>query len=985
MKACKYSFLQVGRWLAVMAVVLVYLVLLCSDAWVFFPRSAYRPYAFLQFGLSALAALLFLAVGALVWLYARRRGVALLLLCFCTGMMMTFIVQTGAAEGDLTLSVIGGVSGVVALLFFSTLLLVFPQNVLAPLPARSQLRQRSGALPVLLRWLLLPLLAPAYLGLVVLLSLLVSCHLAFYDWGTSPHLGWLNFVDYTYYLLTLCGILTSIAHLYRRTATLREQQQHRLFMGAVILAFTPFLLLNVLPWWLRIPLAVDPRFSTLPLALLPPLLGYSILRYQILVLDRYIRRAVAWIVGVVGLLMLAYGTAILSLMLPLPDLAARTLVSVTTMAVLAPLIWWLAQVLTERLFFSEIIHYRRLVEVPHSLESEGADLNKVARLLTVALVNAFETREVCLFVLDEESGYYRLCPALSSGDPLDEARLRLLGRLFPGDPEAATNEYGWLTLAAPLIERLALARFPFRLSELASSLEREPVGLARYLQTTVTQETLDPLLVPVRAQGRLIGALVLGARGDHQPYAGPDFEAIELILARFSPMLETARLYAQASRHTAMLNALYSVNALPMSAIETIEDVAVNYAEVAARAVSAGAEVWLYNEEEDCLERVASLSGGPPLSAARRLTSLQEPDWRPWFYESNESYLYHDLSSHIPPCLPQTPRFPFAWLPLRRAQRRLGVLVLTYSRAHVFSCEEKHILEMFACQCATMLENAKITLELKEAYEQQKELDRLKDQFIMTASHELRTPLTAVLGYIELLKEYHLHLSPEVRADFIARAHRGCDELVLLVSNIMDASRVHLDAEHMQLESVDLLKSVEHVVEILDALSKRERHTLRVSIPAGIYVLADELRLRQILLNLISNALKYSPPGTDVEINSRVTDERVTVSVRDYGLGVPPEAQKHLFERFVRLDRDMNSPVRGAGLGLYISEQLVQAMGGRIWVESSGVPGEGSTFSFALQRAPQPSPLHQDPRSLAPGMPQEKRASSGIVVPERLL
>jgi signal transduction histidine kinase len=958
------SLLGIGRLLVILAVALVCLVLLIVDAWRFFPRSPYLPYAFLQFGVSALVALLFLAVGALVWLYARRRGVALLLLCFSTSMMITFIVQTGAADGDLMLSTVGGVSGVLALLFFTILLLIFPQNMLAALPSLKHLWQEYRARLPLARSTLVPLLLSSYLILVVTLSLFVSCHLALYDWEAGPRSGWLNFVDYSYYLLTLSGILISISHLYRHAASVREQQQRRLFIAAVMLAFAPFLLLNVLPWWLHLPTVVDPRFSTLPLALLPPLLGYAILRYQILVLDCYIRRAVAWIVGMVGLLMLAYSVTICSALLPPAALPARTMASVAIMAVLAPLTWYLAQTLTERLFFSEIIHYRRLLQGPHAFDSGVADLDEAAHLLMAAIVNAFETREVCLFVLDDESGYYRLCPGLSYTAVEGEARLRLLRWLLARESVGTLDEDGWLTLYDPLIARLRTARSPLRLSELRRTLDRQPAGLARYLQPATPDDLGDPLLAPVRAQGHLIGVVALGERGDRQPYAGPDFEAIELILARFAPVLETARLYAQASRRTAILNALYGVNALPVNTIESIEDVAIPYAEVAARAVSAGAEVWLYSEQERCLRCAAYLPGGPRLSPSDRLASLQEADWNPWFYEGNEFHLEEALSSRVPPCLPRTPHFPFAWLPLKRGQRRLGVLVLTYARAHLFSCEEKHILEMFASQCATMLENARITLELRAAYEQQKELDRLKDQFIMTASHELRTPLTAVLGYIELLKEYHLHLSPEVRADFIARAHRGCDELVLLVSNIMDASRVHMDAEHIKLETIELARAVAHVVEILEALSKRENHTLHVQIPSGVYVLADELRLRQILLNLISNALKYSPPESDVDISCQVAERWVTVAVRDYGLGVPREAQKHLFERFVRLDRDMNSPVRGAGLGLYISEQLVQAMGGRIWVESSGVPGEGSTFSFTLQRATRSPAARQAPSPL---------------------
>jgi len=115
--------------------------------------------------------------------------------------------------------------------------------------------------------------------------------------------------------------------------------------------------------------------------------------------------------------------------------------------------------------------------------------------------------------------------------------------------------------------------------------------------------------------------------------------------------------------------------------------------------------------------------------------------------------------------------------------------------------------------------------------------------------------------------------------------------------------------------------------------------------------MADDLRLRQVLLNLVSNALKYSSVGSPIAITADIQNEDVMLHVRDFGLGVPTEVQQHLFERFMRLARDMNSPTRGAGLGLYISKQLIEAMGGRIWVESTGIPGEGSTFSFTLKSA----------------------------------
>ena len=134
--------------------------------------------------------------------------------------------------------------------------------------------------------------------------------------------------------------------------------------------------------------------------------------------------------------------------------------------------------------------------------------------------------------------------------------------------------------------------------------------------------------------------------------------------------------------------------------------------------------------------------------------------------------------------------------------------------------------------------------------------------------------------------------------------------------------------------------------------------------------MADDLRLRQVLLNLVSNAIKYSPVGGGIEIAGGADGEMVTVQVHDYGLGVPLDQQERLFERFVRLERDMNSPVRGAGLGLYISKQLIQAMGGRIWLESRGVKGEGSTFYFTLRCAPVMASPFEDQHILSGGAPQ---------------
>jgi signal transduction histidine kinase len=759
------------------------------------------------------------------------------------------------------------------------------------------------------------------------------------------------------------GVLITIILSYRQSASVRERQQLRIFLSGVILTFVPLLILTLLPEIWNSPLTVAGQYSTITFALLPLALGYPILRYQILIFDAYIRRAVAWIVGIFSLVVLGYLVGTLAGIFLSGNLVAYSICIITAMAILGPLTWWLAYVITDHLFFSEIKHYRRLVDQPGQLSREKLDITGVAQLITTAATNVFGTQEVCLYVLDDDSGHYQLYPPLADDDASDAPRhsfvQRLLRAINPSSTDGAVDVYfsllqdtDWLSLHRPVMDiigRITSAERPLLLSEASRPETARPAGLARYLMTRAPLG-FDPLFAPIRAQGKVIAVLVLGERGDQEQYAGPDFEAIALIEERYSPVLETARLDAQASRQVAILEVLYRGVAGAGKAFQSVDEVVAAYTKIAAAAVQAGAGTWLYHTSDRRLQHAIHVGSGPELVSSDVSMSPRDSDWSSLFYRGESPQLLQGSSSEIPSCLPQTPYFPFAWLPLKGGKQHMGVLALTYPRPHLFSQEERRVLSMFADQFAVALENASFTVELRAAYERQKELDRLKDQFIMTASHELRTPLTAVQGYIELLEAYNHNLSSERRAEFIMKAQRGCDELTLLVENIMDASRVQVDTENLNLIQVSLLEPVTHITEMLEGVTRHEQRTVNVAIPADAYVMADELRLRQVLLNLVSNALKYSSPQSDIDITASMKNGNVNVSIRDRGQGVPPKDQARLFKRFVRLERDMNSPIRGAGLGLYISKRLIEAMGGRIWVESTGKAGEGSVFTFTLKR-----------------------------------
>lgn len=202
----------------------------------------------------------------------------------------------------------------------------------------------------------------------------------------------------------------------------------------------------------------------------------------------------------------------------------------------------------------------------------------------------------------------------------------------------------------------------------------------------------------------------------------------------------------------------------------------------------------------------------------------------------------------------------------------------------------------------------------------------------------------------------------------MTNARRACDELVLLLSNVMDTSRIDQDKVSLTPGAVRIIQAVQGILEIMEPTLAREQRPVDVQVDECLSVWVDDLRLRQVLLNIVGNALKYSPPASQVAISAESAsveslNERlllaqqtippssgsyVLIAVRDRGPGISREDQSRLFTKFMRLDGAINSVQRGAGLGLYLCRQLVEAMGGAIWVESAGIPGEGSTFFIAL-------------------------------------
>ncbi len=241
--------------------------------------------------------------------------------------------------------------------------------------------------------------------------------------------------------------------------------------------------------------------------------------------------------------------------------------------------------------------------------------------------------------------------------------------------------------------------------------------------------------------------------------------------------------------------------------------------------------------------------------------------------------------------------------------------------------------------------------DLRLAIERAQRLDDLKNQFIRSVNHELRNPIMAWYSAAVTLQEGDEFLTPVSRAKLADRSVDIGKRVLKLLRSILDVPLLDAQAKDFTPQVVAVRPVIDSALELLDPQEGGEQmRDIHVTVPPDIAIWGDELRLQQILVNLFSNGLKYSAPGTplDVAATRTPTGQMVSITVRDYGLGVPPAEQSLLFERFVRLPRDLTSPVGGNGLGLYLCRVLAEAMGGSIRVASTGVPGEGTTFTVEL-------------------------------------
>jgi signal transduction histidine kinase len=297
-------------------------------------------------------------------------------------------------------------------------------------------------------------------------------------------------------------------------------------------------------------------------------------------------------------------------------------------------------------------------------------------------------------------------------------------------------------------------------------------------------------------------------------------------------------------------------------------------------------------------------------------------------------------------------------VPLMVKDRVIGTLAIDHTIPDAFKQDDKRTLTIAAAQAAAAIENAQLYTDLEEratklelAYKELQEVDKLKDELVQNVSHELRTPLTFIKGYVELLLEGDMGSLNELQRESLSIVADKTNALTRLVSDIIYLQQV--EWESLQFSLQDMREMARVALQSCEVSAVTAGISLRLQAEPDLRpIQVDRDRINQVFDNLLGNAIKFSPRGGTITIQVKDDGEMIQLGVLDTGVGIPPDKLDKVFDRFYQVDGSATRRFGGAGLGLAIARRIVEAHGGRIWVESE--IGQGSAFRFALPKIQAP-------------------------------
>jgi signal transduction histidine kinase len=482
--------------------------------------------------------------------------------------------------------------------------------------------------------------------------------------------------------------------------------------------------------------------------------------------------------------------------------------------------------------------------------------------------------------------------------------------------------------------RVTRSRAPELIRQAASAGRSHP-------RLTVLRGTQCLLAVPLRRGQRAIGALVFAHFRDPAAFRQEDVALAEVVANQAAVALQNAELFQEERRGRLVMSALYEYSRACDGAAST-EEVARELLET------------LHGKVEFEQATVLLADAGMLVSARglvmRRLEGQAEPslDVAPARLSplAIRAFRTRETARALPgepdfrPQLDQT-RVLVA-VPLVLRDHAIGVVELEGASETAIGELAETVVSSLARHAALAIDNLRLEEDTREVATLKK-LDRLKTELLGTVSHELRTPLAAIKGYATTLLQ-HQRMNGELRREFLGVIDSESDRLEELINNLLDMSRLEAGVLKVDPAPVKLGRVVQNAVQRAQHLTLE--HEIVLDWRGDPWIRADVPRVIQVLTNLLNNAIKYSPDGGRIGVSGRTRGGQLQISVSDPGVGIPPREVDKIFDRFHRVEGDLARRVSGTGLGLAICRGLIEAHGGRIWVESE--PGVGSTFMFTL-------------------------------------
>lgn len=435
-------------------------------------------------------------------------------------------------------------------------------------------------------------------------------------------------------------------------------------------------------------------------------------------------------------------------------------------------------------------------------------------------------------------------------------------------------------------------------------------------------------------------------------FAGADLRLLDVLADRAALALENERLRATLQRQSQELTGLHRLSRL-LTASETVDHAIGESVHIVCDLLGCDRmAVLLYDEDSGSLVAHPPVVGMGDAEVADLRVPLAEPSLVGTVYRTDTALVSNDAPND-------------AWVgerlqrllgaanllvaPLTAGPRPIGVLLATDARKGRFDDNDVRFTTLLGSRIGGVIEASQARERERALVQRLREADRTKTEFVSMLAHELKGPMTAVKGFGEALRDEWDELGPERRGRIVEVLVKEIERLSRLVNDLLDVSRMEAGTVRYDLEPTSLPELVDGILDVHPSL--KAAHLVEGDVPPDLpKVLADRDRLRQVVLNLLTNATRYSPEGTKVTVSARVADDgrHVLVSVTDEGIGIAPEDQDRVFSKFVMLPKP-GWVKKGTGLGLYITKGIVEAHGGRIWADSE--PGRGSSFRFTLRIA----------------------------------